>query len=218
MPRLLLLGLLAFASGCVPYAVGTTPEPAPRGAIVPSTTVQVAAGQPALGFDPSDGDTDERTTTFTFDNAVHFGLDDRSDAGVRLVGSSGVVATYKRQLTPSGPRRIATAAIVGGGIVGLGSHAHVEATVLGAYPLQTMTPYGGLRVQHLLPLGNDTFAPSPAVGGFFGIRLGEPDLGISPELGLFYSPTDTLFETDWVIVPSVTVHGNRLLQALGIGF
>lgn len=203
----------------MPYSVGTTAEIAPRSTVVPSTTVQVAAGQPDLGADPSDPDADERTTSFTFDNGVRFGLDERSDAGARLVGGSGIVAMYKRKLTPSGLRRIATAVQVGAGFVGLGSHAHVEATFVGSYPMNpTMTPYGGIRVQHLLPLGDDVPTPSPAFGGFFGVRLGEPDLGISPELGLFYSPTDTLFETDWVVVPSVTVHGNRLLQALGIGF
>ncbi|NNF57848.1 MAG: hypothetical protein HKN04_06365 [Rhodothermaceae bacterium] len=217
--RLSLVCLLALlVSGCVPYAVGTTPEPAPPGEIVASTTVQVAAGQPNLRKEVGDN-ADERVTTFTFDNGVQFGLDEHSEAGARLVGSSGIVATYKRKLTPSGPRRIATAVLVGGGFVGLGSHAHVEATLLGAYPLSpTMTPYGGVRVQHLLPLSNDALSPNPAFGGFVGVRLGEPDLGISPELGIFYSSTDTLFETDWVIVPSVTVHGSRLLQALGIGF
>ena len=81
-----------------------------------------------------------------------------------------------------------------------------------------MTPYGGVRVQHALALGDDDPTPNPAIGGFAGIRLGEPDLGISPELGIFYSPTDTFMETDWVVVPSITVHGGRLLKALGIGF
>lgn len=205
------------ASGCIPYAVGTTAEPVPARTVVPSTVVQVAVGQPKINADP--GDPDERTTSFSFDSEARFGLDERSDAGVRLAGSSGIVATYKRQLTPSGPRRIATAVIVGGGLLGLGSHAHFEATFVGSWPYSpTMTPYGGLRVQHALALGDDDPTPDPAIGAFAGIRLGEPDLGISPELGIFYSPTDSFMETDWVVVPSITVHGGRLLKALGIGF
>ena len=205
------------ANGCIPYAVGTTAEPAPVGTVVPSTVALVAVGQPKINADP--GDPDERTTSFSFDSEARFGLDERSDAGVRLAGSSGIVATYKRQLTPSGPRRIATAVMVGGGLLGLGSHAHFEGTFVGSWPYSpTMTPYGGLRVQHALALGDDDPTPNPAIGAFAGVWLGEPDLGVSPELGIFYSPTDAFMETDWVVVPSITVHGGRLLKALGIGF
>lgn len=216
--RLILLTLFVglAACGCLPYAVGTTAETAPVQTVVPSTVVQVAIGQPKINADP--GDLDERTTSFSFDSEARFGLDERSDAGIRLVGSSGLVATYKRRLTPSGPQRVATAVIVGGGLLGLGSHAHFEATFVGSWPYgTTMTPYGGVRFQHVIALGSDDSTPDPALGAFAGIRLGEPDLGISPELGIFYSPTDTFMETDWVVVPSISVHGGRLLKALGIG-
>ena len=149
------------ANGCIPYAVGTTAEPAPVGTVVPSTVAQVAVGQPKINADP--GDPDERTTSFSFDSEARFGLDERSDAGVRLAGSSGIVATYKRQLTPSGPRRIATAVMVGGGLLGLGSHAHFEATFVGSWPYSPpMTPYGGLRVPHALATGADVPTPKPA--------------------------------------------------------
>lgn len=204
------------ASGCIPYAVGTTAETAPVRTVVPATVAQVAIGQPKINADPSAPE--ERTTSFSFDNEARFGLDERSEAGIRLAGSSGLVATYKRRLTPGGPRRIATALIVGGGLIGLGSHAHFEATFVGSWPYsQTMTPYGGIRIQHELALGSDDRSPSPAVGAFAGVRVGQPDLGFSPELGVFFSPTDAFLETDWVVVPSITVHGGRLLRALGIG-
>ncbi len=216
-----ILSLILFAgfaaSGCIPYAVGTTAETAPVRTVVPATVAQVAIGQPNINANP--GDPEERTTGFSFDNEARFGLDERSEAGIRLVGSSGLVATYKRRLTPSGPRRIATAIIVGGGLIGLGSHAHFEATLVGSWPYSpTMTPYGGMRIQHELALGSDDPTPSPAIGAFAGVRVGEPDLGFSPELGVFFSPTDAFLETDWVVVPSITVHGGRLLRALGIGF
>ena len=209
-------GVLA---GCVPYAVGTTATPAPPGVIVPSATVQVAAGQPDLDPGDDDPNAEPRTTTFTLDNEARFGLDAYSDAGVRLVGTSGVVATYKRRLSDGGRDGLSTAALVGAGVLGLGSHGHVEATFVASYPVGVrLLPYGGVRVQHLLPLGDDAPAPDPALGLFAGLRLGEADLGISPELGVFYSPSDALFQSDWVVVPSVTVHGGRLLEALGIGF
>lgn len=219
-PLTLSAGLLAaLLAGCVPYAVGTTPAPAPRGTVLQGATVQVAAGQPDLHPDDDDPNDEPRTTTFTIDNEARFGLDADSDAGVRLVGTSGVVATYKRRLVNGGATGLSAAALVGAGVVGLGSHGHVEATLLAAYPLEArLVPYGGVRFQHLLPLDDEAPAPDPAVGLFAGVRLGEADLGISPELGIFYGPSDALFQGDWIIVPSVTVHGNRLLQALGIGF
>lgn len=219
MRRSLFLGLLVLASGCVPYAVGTTPTPAPPGEIVPSVTVQVAAGQPDLDPDGDEPNAEPRTTTFTFDNEARFGLSADADAGVRLVGTSGVVATYKRRLVDGGAAGLSAAVIVGAGVVGLGSHGHVEATLVAARPLDgRLTPYGGVRVQHLLPLADDAPTPEPALGLFGGVRLGEADLGISPELGVFYGPSDALFQSDWIIVPSVTVHGGRLLDALGLGF
>jgi hypothetical protein len=216
--RPFLAGLVVLVSGCVPYAVGTTAAPAPPRVVVPSATVQVAAGQPDLDPDEDDPDAEPRTTTFTLDNEARFGLDAHSDAGVRLVGASGVVATYKRRLLDGGASGLSAALLVGAGVVGLGSHGHVEATLVGSYPAGgRFLPYGGVRVQHLLPLDDAAPAPEPAVGGFAGLRIGEADLGISPELGLFYSPSDALFASDWVVVPSVTVHGGRLLRALGIG-
>ena len=216
LPAVVLAALLA---GCVPYAVGTTAAPAPQGVVVPSATVQVAAGQPDLDPDEDDPNAEPRTTTFTFDNEARFGLDADSDAGVRLVGTSGIVATYKRRFLDGGADALSAAFIVGAGVLGLGSHGHVEATLVGSYPARPrIVPYGGVRVQHLLPLEGGAPAPDPAVGAFFGVRLGEADLGVSPEIGVFYGPSDALFQRDWIIVPSVTVHGNRLLEALGIGF
>jgi hypothetical protein len=215
-----LAGLLATSlAGCVPYAVGTTATPAPSRVVVPSATVQVASGQPDLDPDEGDPNAEPRTTTFTLDNEARFGLDADSDAGVRLVGTSGVVATYKRRLVDGGADGLSAAVLVGGGVVGLGSHGHLEATLVASYPARAqLVPYGGARLQHLLPLGDDAPAPDPAFGVFAGVRLGEADLGVSPELGLFYGPSDALFAGDWIIVPSVTVHGGRLLEALGIGF
>ena len=220
LSRLTIVGsAAALLAGCVPYAVGTTAAPAPPGAVVTSATVQVAAGQPALDADGDDLNAEPRTTTFSIDNEARFGLGADADAGVRLVGSSGIAANYKRRLRDGGRDGLSAAVLLGGGVVGLGSHAHLEATFVASRPTGAgLAPYGGLRVQHLLPLGEEAPAPDPAVGVFVGVRLGEADLGVSPEMGLFYSPTDALFQTDWVVVPSVTVHGSRLLRALGIGF
>src|SRR5690606_28154413 len=165
-PSALTTGLLAvLLSGCVPYAVGTTAAPAPPRVVVPSATVQVAAGQPDLDPDDDDPNAEPRTTTFTLDNEARFGLDAHSDAGVRLVGTSGIVASYKRRVLDGGADGLSAAFLVGAGVVGLGSHGHVEATLVGSYPVgPRLVPYGGVRVQHLLPLDDGAPAPEPASG------------------------------------------------------
>ena len=43
------------------------------------------------------------------------------------------------------------------------------------------------------------------------------ELAIFPELGVFYAPNDLLAAPDWIVVPSLTIAGDRLLRALGIG-
>ncbi len=214
--RLLLLPLLAALpiAGCaVPYSVGATAATAAPGAIVQRSSIQFAAGQPDLSTEP--GDVETTTTTASFDQEVRFGLDDHSDAGVRLVGIDGVVASYRRMLGSLGVLNMA--ATIGAGVVGLGSHGHAEATfVASPEPTTAVTPYGGVRVQALAPL-DDEPAPPVAVGAFGGLRLSHGDLAIFPELGVFYAPNDLLSAPDWIIVPSITVAGDRLLRALGIG-
>jgi hypothetical protein len=212
-----LLALLALAgAGCaVPYSVGAVAETVRPGAIVQRSAVQVASGQPDLS--PEDGAIDRTTTVATFDQEVRFGLDDHSDAGVRLVGVNGVVATYRRRLGALGALNMA--GTLGAGIVGLGSHSHghAEATLTVSPEIRgALTPYGGVRVQALAPLGDDPTPPA-AVGAFGGVRLARGDLAVYPELGVFYAPNDQLYGSDWVVVPSITIAGDRLLQALGIG-
>jgi hypothetical protein len=213
--RLLRLALLAvFCAGCaVPYSVGSTATTAAPGAIVQRSTIQFAAGQPDLS--PEAGQTDPTTTTASFDQEVRFGLDEYSDAGVRLVGLDGVVASYRRRLGTIGALNMA--GTIGAGVLGLGSHAHAEGTLVASpEPTTPITPYGGIRVQALAPLDDDP-APPVAMGFFGGVRLARGDIAIFPELGIFYAPNDLLGVPDWILVPSLTVAGDRLLQALGIG-
>lgn len=56
-------------------------------------------------------------------------------------------------------------------------------------------------------------APSdrPTAGGFFGWRIGSRDLGIAPEIGVFYDhSTLGLRRSDFIVVPSVTFYGDVL--------
>ena len=198
--------------GCVPYAVGTTPAVVAPQDVEPSVTLQAVSSRRDL----DDDDDGPKGAGLTIANAARLGLDGRSDIGVQLTGIGGLTATYKRRLSGAGDQ--GASVIVGGGIVGT-SHLHVEATLvaspgpLAVAPL--VTPYGGVRVQDLTPF-SDGLASGPAVGLFVGGRFGWPDLAVSPELGLFYSPSPLAGDNDVVVVPSVTIRGERIRRALGI--
>ena len=79
-----------------------------------------------------------------------------------------------------------------------------------------VAPYGGLRVQDLEPFAEDALDTQPAGLLFAGARLGWPDLGLSPEVGVFYSPSPLSGDRRFIVVPSVTVRGDRLRRALGL--
>ncbi len=200
--------------GCVPYAVGSTARTVSPREVEPSVVLQVASGR----RDVERGDEPGRAG-FSVGNEARLGLDERSDIGVRIVGLGSVTASYKRRLTGPVGGDAGTALLVGAGIVGL-SHLHAEATLIVSGgpidPERRITPYGGLRVQDLTPFGNDALDSSPAFGAFVGGRFGWPDLAVSPEIGVFYSPSPLNFDDDVIIVPSVTVRGERLVKALGL--
>ena len=205
------LAVLVPLAGCaVPYNVGQTARTTPKGVAVPSATFQYASHDRLR--EPGDDD----NPAFMLSNGVRLGLDERSDIGLRIVGV-GAVVTYGRRLTGMPGTDAGTTLLAGGGILfGGGGHAHLEASVVtSAASIGELTPYGGVRAQYLGPFGNDNENVF-ATGVFGGIRFGEPNLAIAPELGLFYSPTSGFGESDLVVVPSVTVRGSGLLRALGL--
>src|SRR5262245_14181695 len=83
--------------GCIPYAVGTTATPLPAGQR--ATTVSAMAMPSIAVFDSTGG-----RSWMSLDTETRFGIDNRSDAGFRVVGASGVVVNYKRLLTDSATR------------------------------------------------------------------------------------------------------------------
>lgn len=208
---LVLCALLA-TSGCVPYAVGGTPRTVPERQVEPSVTLQIASAR----RDVDRGDRANRPT-FAVTNEARLGLDAVSDVGVRLTGF-GLSATYKRRLSGVANTDRGVAVMLGGGVVGL-SHLHWEGTLVasGLIPqTDRVVPYYGVRAQGLVPFSDDAEDSSPAVGGFLGARVGWPDLAIAPELGVFYSPSPVRRDSPWILVPSVTVRGERLVKALGL--
>lgn len=206
--------LLAFAgglalTGCtVPYAVGTTARTLPARQVMASGVVQAVSADRALDADARAGG-----PVLTFGNEARLGLGPRADVGVRLLGNS-VVATYKQRLSGTGDS--GSALIVGAGFVGA-SRLHAEATLVASgRAVERVVPYGGVRVQAMAALTDDVLEVPPAAGAFGGARIGWPDLAVSPELGVYYHPSPLLRDGDWVVVPSVTVTGDRLMRALGL--
>jgi hypothetical protein len=67
----------------------------------------------------------------------------------------------------------------------------------------------------VFPLTDEAVHDDPSVGLFAGIRIGTERLGVSPELAVFYDRSALgLRDHDVIVVPSFTVHGNQLLDAL----
>ncbi|MDT0630959.1 hypothetical protein RQM47_08115 [Rubrivirga sp. S365] len=213
--RLFALACLVPAlAACVPYAVGTTPATTPAREVRPSVVFQIASEDRSLDEDDRPGG-----AQLMIGNGARLGLDDRSDVGFQILGLGSIVATYQRQFLGAPGADRGAAFIVGGGVVGT-SHLHIEGTVVASPgPLsfaRRVTPYFGARVQDLTPFSGDALNTQPAVGGFFGARLGWPDLAVSPEVGVFYSPTPLRGTENVVVVPSVTLRGARLAKALGL--
>jgi hypothetical protein len=209
--RLAALVLLCALTGCVPYAVGNTAGTVAPQQVEPSAVVQVASSR----RDVARGD---RTSgaVLALGNEARLGLDRYSDIGVRLSGLGAVSATYKRRLSGEPGQDEGVALIVGAGIVGT-SHLHSEATLVVSLPARNqIAPYGGVRVQDLAPFTDAALNSAPAIGVFAGGRFGWPDLGVSPELGVFYSPSPLAGAESLIVVPSVTVRGQRLMRALGL--
>src|SRR5215212_12171773 len=83
---------IAGISGCIPLTVGSTGKPVPVGTTTHSMSAYVV---------PNSFDDSVNTRAFPrygVDAEVRFGLDERSDIGVRVPSFSGIVANYKRRL------------------------------------------------------------------------------------------------------------------------
>lgn len=215
-PSLLVLTIAAVAglSGCVPYSVGSTAATVAPREIEPSTILQVTSGRRDLLDDD-----EPKGAGLMLGNEARLGLDPWSDIGVRIVGLGSITATYKRRLAGMPGEDAGVSMLVGAGVIGA-THLHAEATLVASPgPIDAasrIVPYGAVRIQDLTAFAPDALSSSPAIGLVVGSRFGWPDLAISPELGVFYSPSPLAGDEDLILVPSVTVRGDRLRRALGL--
>jgi hypothetical protein len=209
------LAALLAAGACIPYATGTTALTTPRGEMQPSASVYfIPGGLEQLSGDSSGG------SYFGIDTEIRAGLDDRSDLGIRTPGWTGLVVNYKHRIDgrpeENGP---ALSYMVGAGIVNVGEHAHVEASLLAsgrpAGDGATITPYGGVKAMHVFPLIPEAVSDDPTIGVFAGLRIGTAAFAITPELAVFHDRSALgLRDRDWIIVPSFTFHGEELMRRI----
>jgi len=208
--RYLLIPAQLFVTGaCTPYTVASTARTVPQGERARTTVFYLVPGGAQSAGDSSSA------SMPGFDLEQRFGLDDRSDIGIRIPTISGAIVTYKRRLTGIVDRDAGgTAIMLGAGFVNGGQHAHGEVTLItSGREGGQITPYGGFRALQVLPLSSIAVSDSPTIGGFGGMRIGRPDAGVSLELGVFYDRSALkLRRGDVVIVPAINVHGSSLLK------
>ncbi len=198
-------------TGCLPYTVASTARPAARGEIQQTGTLYAIPGAVESEYDslsvPMRG----------ADIEIRYGLDDHSDIGIRIPSLSGAVVTYKRRLDgASEDPGMAVAVMTGAGFVNMGEHALGELTlIVSGDDRRSLVPYGGLRGMHVLPLSRHAVSDRPTAGVFLGLRIGDAEFGVSPEVAIYHDPSALrLREREWLIIPSVSIHGEKLMSVI----
>ena len=209
--------LLIFCSGCIPYTTATTAHPVKEDNSPSASTTAYAVPNGLDLLRDSTAFGDDGQAFVGFDTEVRFRVDESSDVGIRIPTFSGFIVNYKRRVVGADTSAFALAGMVGGGFVNLGQHAHFEATVIASgLEAATVTPYGGLRAMQVVPLSETAVSDSPTLGGFFGLRIGTMELGVTPEVGVYYDEPalDISADRNVLFVPSLTFHGRGLLSGL----
>ena len=202
-----LLPLILLASACLPYTVGSTAQPLLPGEVRRSTSLYVIPNAVEMFGDSVAG------TFRGIDFESRWGLTDGVDIGLRVPALSGAVVTAKyRVLGGSDPEDAAFSLMPGLGLVNLGEHLHFEMSALASGPTWSyVTLYGGLRVMQVAPMSRSAVHDSPTAGGFVGIRIGNEEVALIPELGVFRDRSALgLRDSHVILVPAITVQGPLL--------
>ena len=212
---------LSGLAACIPYSVGATAAPVPKG---DKTTTMSTWVLPSIG-DTTYGSPTSSTTQLMVDMESRWGVSDRADIGVRITGL-GFVLNTKRLLT--GPSSIYDVSIMPGiGLVNFGNHAHFETTLMASKRVKVepvkqangwsnqVLPYFGMKVMQVAPIAEGAVHDKPSAGGFLGVRFGSADFGVSPEVGVFYDPSALgVRKSEVIVVPSINVHGTEMIRAI----
>lgn len=204
----------ALLTGCISYTVGQGAETAPVGERVSSSSINMVPGTLADSLP---------TRRPSVDNEVRFGLDDRTDIGFRIATWSGFMATWKRQLTRADTsarveNRARTSVMLGGGILNMGEHAGLEATLISSGKwTETGQLYGALRATQVLPITRTARQDDPVVGAAFGYLFGNRAYSIGPELGVYYDRSVLgLNSSRILVIPSVVVRASGMRGLKGL--
>lgn len=191
--------------GCVPYAVGTT-----------AATVAPRALKTTAMLSPSTQTVSLRNeiAPVISDFELRTGINDRSDAGLRITDYSGVMLSYKvRVFGEVGEPGLAAQAEAG--VLDDGKARVAGATLIASgNEASFLTPFGGGR---WLVIGNhkSNIVPrAPVVGLFAGVRIGNRDTFVAPELGVFRDRLRQRMGSapGWLVVPSLSVSLNAFMK------
>ena len=202
---------LTLATGCLPYTVGSTAQTVPAGESRRAAIVYYIPDAIDLS-----GDSVAAPMRGT-DLELRYGLDDKSDIGLRIPAYSGAVITYKRRLAgTSAPESATFSFMTGAGFVNWGEHAEVEATFIASGRADgILTPYGGVRAMQVIPISRTGVHDSPTAGGFLGVRLRMGHVDVSPEVAVYYDRSALgIRGTDYIIVPGLTLSPRAPLTRL----
>lgn len=211
-----LLALLSSAA-CLPYTVGSTAQTVPQGNVVRTSNASFVIGGRGRFDDTASSQTADFPNLLTSDQEIRYGLSDYSDVGLRVASASGLVFNYKRRHAGAAhPDSAGFATMWGAGIVNWAEHAFFESTILWSGNRRGQaTPYGGLRAMHVLPINPGAANDTPSAGLFFGLRLGSMEMGVTPEIAVYYDePVLGTRSGNFVFVPSVTLQGISLLPRI----
>lgn len=194
--------ILAGASACLPYTVGSTAQTVPVGQTSTSTSWYFI---PNALKAPGDS---IAAPLAGVDKEWRHGIDERSDLGVRVTSGAGAVINYKHRFVDYGQGGApALAYMVGSGVVNGGQHLHFESTLLASGDERAaVMPYGGLRIMQVLPISAGAAHDSPTIGVLGGLQLGDASFIVRPELGVFYDRSALgVRSANYIIVPAVTL-------------
>ncbi|MEQ1693600.1 MAG: hypothetical protein ABMA00_20090 [Gemmatimonas sp.] len=195
----LALGLSSFATGCLPYTMGSTAATVPSG--TQRTTFSLAA---SFGDRSADGPVE--TPIGVVDAETRIGLSDRSDAGLRISGISGAVVSYKRRLSGSAQGAALSAQVEGGVVKGGALAMGGISVVASSADANRNALFGGVRYLPVARLARDVDRESATIGAFLGLQMRRASFVLLPELSVVRGYDDVIaHRATWFIIPSISL-------------